>query len=258
MFKKLTEDTTPCKCCSEVAILYGVVDFNKNCEVQRNRHVLPVSGIPVYYYQCPACKCIFTILFDDFTKNDFLTHIYNADYVLVDPDYVEVRPKSFATGINDAFSQQKHISILDYGGGNGLLERSLEESGFSDVDTYDPFSPIYATKPDKRYDCILSFEVFEHSIDPYHTLQEIDGLLKPNGIVIFSTLTQPQDIDDIGLSWWYVGPRNGHVTIHSIQSLQVLARLFTFSLAHFNSGLHLLFREMPDFARHLIRTDPNL
>lgn len=254
-FKKLTVNTTPCKCCSETAILYGVVDFNKNCEVQRNKHVLPVSGIPVYYFRCPACQLIFTTFFDNFTEQDFLTYIYNGDYILVDPDYVSVRPKSFAEGITALFSQQKHISILDYGGGNGLLERLLEASGFSDVDTYDPFSSAYSVKPNRRYDCILSFEVFEHSVNPYHTLQEIDGLLKPDGIVIFSTLTQPQDIDDTGLSWWYVGPRNGHVTIHSVQSLQAVAQKFTFSLAHFNSGLHLLFREIPEFARHLIRTN---
>ena len=48
-------DRAACKCCGATALPYGVVDFHKNCEIQRRR-VLGVSGVPIYYYRCPACR----------------------------------------------------------------------------------------------------------------------------------------------------------------------------------------------------------
>src|SRR5260370_4121273 len=94
---------TACKCCGAMAPLYGVVDFHKNCEVYR-RKVLDVSGVPIYYYRCPACQFIFTTAFDHFTKEDFLRYIYNEEYLLVDPDYQEVRPRGNSVALSSLFS----------------------------------------------------------------------------------------------------------------------------------------------------------
>ena len=85
----------PCKCCGALALLYGVVDFHKNCEIYRRR-VLDLCGIPIYYYRCPVCHFIFTTAFDDFTNDDFQHYIYNEEYLLVDPDYPEARPRANA------------------------------------------------------------------------------------------------------------------------------------------------------------------
>ncbi len=61
---------TRCKCCGSLAFRYGVVDFHKNCEIYR-KNALDVSGIPIYYYRCPACGFIFTTALDQFTNDDF-------------------------------------------------------------------------------------------------------------------------------------------------------------------------------------------
>ena len=39
--------------------LYGLLDFNKNCEIYRN-NALGISGVPIYYHRCPECRFIFT------------------------------------------------------------------------------------------------------------------------------------------------------------------------------------------------------
>jgi hypothetical protein len=76
-----------CKCCSGQAPLYDVADFNKNCEAPRNPNVLPVAGVPVYYYRCKECSFIFTTFFDNFSSEDFSKHIYNDQYILISSKY---------------------------------------------------------------------------------------------------------------------------------------------------------------------------
>jgi len=62
------------------------------------------------------------------------------------------------------------------------------------------------------------------------------------------------DVDrfaELGLAWPYVGPRNGHVTLHSRASLEALWGLFGLSVASFDDNLHLAYATVPAFAQHL-------
>jgi hypothetical protein len=243
--------TAPCKCCGAMAMPYGVVDFHKNCEVQR-RKVLGISGVPIYYHRCPACGFLFTTAFDDFTTDDFLRHIYNEEYVLVDPDYREDRARANAEFLLALFSEGRPRRVLDYGGGNGALAAQLRAAGFPEVETYDPFVPRHSARPAGRFDCVVCFEVVEHSTEPQRTLADMSDFLADPGLIVFSTLLQPPDIDRQGLNWWYAGPRNGHVSLFSRESLISLIEPFGFGLASFNDGVHILFREIPDFASHFL------
>ena len=243
---------TLCKCCGGLALPCGVVDFHKNCEMLR-RHVLDISGVPIYYHRCSACGFIFTTAFDHFTKDDFARFIYNEDYVQVDPDYLEARPRSNAGLLCRLFSGARPRRILDYGGGNGALSDLLRAEGFPEVDTYDPFVPRHSARPTDRYDCVVCFEVVEHAHDPARVFADLNDFVTNPGLILFSTLVQPADIDSQGLNWWYAGPRNGHVSLYSKASLQQLVQPFGFRLGSFNDGMHVLFREVPDFARHFIR-----
>jgi SAM-dependent methyltransferase len=251
-FQPVARTEAPCKCCGAAAPLYGVVDFHRNCEVRR-RHPLPVSGIPIYYHRCPACGFIFTTAFDQFTKEDFARYIYNSDYVFVDPDYKEERPRGNAGLVGNLFPTITPERLLDYGSGDGLLVDVLRATGRFKADAYDPFVPRHATRPAQRYDCIVSFEVLEHSPTPAQTIADMNSLLTENGLIVLSTLLQPADIDQQGLNWWYVGPRNGHVSLFSRASLEKLVAPFGFRHGWFNDNLHVLFREVPAFAKHLIR-----
>jgi 2-polyprenyl-3-methyl-5-hydroxy-6-metoxy-1,4-benzoquinol methylase len=239
-----------CKCCGFAAPLFGVVDFSKNCE-DRRQPPKPLSGIPVYYFGCPQCEMVFTNSFDHFTRDDFTTHIYNAGYAEVDPDFELVRPKDMATRVAGAFAGSPHISILDYGGGNGMLAASLRAHGFSDVTTYDPFTTAFAARPQRRFDLITCFEVLEHSNRPAETLDEIVSLRNSDGLLLFSTLLVPPEIAKIGVSWWYIAPRNGHVTLYSAKSLRSLLAWRGLRMGSENDLIHYACAEIPAFAQHL-------
>jgi 2-polyprenyl-6-hydroxyphenyl methylase/3-demethylubiquinone-9 3-methyltransferase len=244
---------TPCKCCGALAFPYGVVDFHKNCEIHR-RQVLDISGVPIYYHRCPACRFIFTTVFDDFTKEDFLEYVYNEEYLLVDPEYQEQRPRANAVMLRTLFADARPRRILDYGGGNGVLADSLLAAGFSRAETYDPFVPRHSARPLDRFDCVVSFEVLEHSTDPSKTIADMNEFLAEPGLILFSTLVQPADIDKQGLNWWYAGPRNGHVSLYTRTSLAILGQPFGFQCGSFNDSLHVFFRVAPDFAKRFIKT----
>ena len=112
------------------ARLYGLLDFHKNCEIYRN-NALELSGVPIYYHRCPACRFIFTTALDHFTNEDFKRFIYNEQYPLIDPDYQEA-PAAGKRQAGDPIIRrgQAPAGVLDYGGGNGTLASLLREAGF--------------------------------------------------------------------------------------------------------------------------------
>lgn len=244
-------DRTPCKCCGATAHLYGLVDFHKNCESYR-RAVLGLSGIPIYYHRCPDCGFVFTTALDHFTPEDFRHHIYNEDYLLVDPDYQGGRARANADFLAELFSEGRPGRILDYGGGKGDLAESLRAAGYSNVESYDPFVPEHSARPSGRFDCVVCFEVVEHSTDPGRTFAEILSFLDEPGMVIFSTLLLPDDFEQVGLGWWYASPRNGHVSLYTPESLRRVIEPLGYGCASFNQNTHILYREIPEFARSFL------
>ena len=241
----------PCKICSSPSPLFGVVDFNKSCAEQKGIH-LSLSGCPIYYRRCAQCGFTFTTAFDTWDHEAFHHHIYNDSYLVVDPDFKELRPTGNAAMIANTFALSREtMQILDYGGGSGLFAERLRAEGFS-ATTYDPFSE-FNQMPEGRFDLLTCFEVMEHVPSPKDTAATMASLLKPGGAIFFSTLVQPQDFAAIGLTWWYASPRNGHISLHSSTSL---ARLFAphgLRVSSFTEGFHIAYAEIPTFAAHLIR-----
>ena len=73
------------------------------------------------------------------------------------------------------------------------------------------------------------------------------------GLIVLSTLVQPHDIEKQGVNWWYLGPRNAHVSLHTKSSLERLARRVGYKFGSFTESFHVLFRTVPEFARHFIQ-----
>jgi 2-polyprenyl-6-hydroxyphenyl methylase/3-demethylubiquinone-9 3-methyltransferase len=244
----------PCKICGEPAPLYGTVDFNRNCEIEGGVK-LPPSGTPVRYRRCNACGFLFTDAFDRWSRDDFKTHIYNEGYAAVDPEYAEARPRNNAAAVVALFgAHRSERRVLDYGGGNDALCAQLRAAGFPVAVTYDPFVPEFATPPPGgKFDLITCFETLEHMPDPVAGIGDIVAHLDEPGLVLFSTLLQPADFDRHGMGWWYVGPRNGHISLFSRSALVKAWGRHGFRTGSFDDNMHVAFRTLPDFARHLAK-----
>ena len=243
---------TVCKCCGGPAHSFGQVDFHKSCE-SRRREVLGPCGILIEYHRCPCCNFLFTTDFDGFSTDDLKRYIYNDDYIQVDPDYHEERPRTNAETLLELFPTVRPRRTLDYGGGSGRLEGILRDCGFGEVRTYDPFVEEFAERPEGRFDLIVCTEVLEHATQPRRVVEDIASLLDDPGLVVVSTLLQPADIAYQGLNWWYVGPRNGHVSLYTPASLRSLVHPLGLRFGSFNESWHVLMRDaIPAFARHWI------
>ncbi len=240
-----------CKACGTASPALGAVDFNKCCE-DRRRAALPQSGRRVTYHRCPACELVFTGDFDAWDREDFRVQIYNEGYADVNPDYAEDRPAASAALIGTLFGEAcRGLPMLDYGGGDGALAALLSTQHGMAAEVYDPFNPACDIPPHRLFPLITCFEVLEHTPDPRATIFEIAGLVQEEGIVVFSTLVQPPDFLQRGLDWWYVAPRNGHVTIYSAQALRALWTELGFQLVSHGDNLHFAYRTLPAFARQL-------
>lgn len=228
-----------CPICKSKSDIIDVVDFNKSCEENRGKF-LPLSGVPIYYYQCESCEFTFAPEFQSWSENDFLNKIYNDKYIEIDPDYVDNRPKSNSILLKKMFDGQKNdIKHLDYGGGNGKLSELLRQDSWNSH-SYDPF-PQNDTSIESlgSYDLITAFEVFEHVPDVNNLMKNLNKLMSPNSLLLFSTLLLDGNvIKNHRLCWWYASPRNGHVSLFSKKSLLKLGNNYNLKFGSFNNGFH--------------------
>jgi len=248
------ETAVPCPVCGAPAAMLDVVDFNKCCEETRGVR-LPLSGRAIYYHLCPDCGFCFAPQMYVWSLEDFEARVYNEGYQAVDPDYVQVRPeanaKSLLAMLPDFPAGLRH---LDYGGGAGLLSRTLKARGWSSA-SYDPFVDVgVAPEALGSFSLITAYEVFEHVPDVAGLMATLADLLEPEGLVLFTTLLSDGQIGaGQRLTWWYAAPRNGHISLYSRKALARLAARHGFQFGSFTDGFHALWRTRPAWASHLIR-----
>src|ERR1700733_931512 len=238
-FKPVSAAPAPCKICSGVAQLYGVVDFHKGHDK------LPVSAVPIYYRRCVACDFLFTDAFDCWSDEQFKAHIYNDEYLELDLDYNGPRPHANADVVARLWGKYKtETRVLDFGGGNDMFCARLRANGFPVAVTYDPMVSAHARPPEGKFDLVTCFETLEHVPDPVATVALMAKFVAEPGLILYSTVVQPADFSNQRLAWWYVAPRNGHISLFSKRALAALWGQHGYKTFSFTDGIHLAFRTL--------------
>jgi len=246
------DQSLKCSICGGVATPFATVDFNKSC-LEASGASLPPAGIGIDYARCDGCGFCFAPALMAWDLDTFKERIYNDEYVLVDPEYIDTRPRANAASLLSLFGHAtKAFQHLDYGGGNGLLSSILVESGWQSR-SYDPF--VDGTGSLERlgkHGLITAFEVFEHVPDVPALLANLRALQSGNGIILFSTIVTDEHIQPgQPLNWWYASPRNGHISLFSKKSLAILAVKHGLKFRSLSEGVHVFYKNIPTWANGL-------
>lgn len=87
-------------------------------------------------------------------------------------------------------------------------------------------------------------------------MDDLDALLKPDGLLLFSTMLCDNEVaQGRPLHWWYAGPRNGHISLFSRASLARSLQWKGLVFRSFTPGVHAGFRQWPAWAGHLAVPD---
>ena len=233
-----------CSICSQKKLnRIGSKDFGISAgDHFEGRRLYPDYNVQIPYYECQNCFFIFSPAFDTWSKTDFESHIYNEEYVLGDKPFLEERPIRNANLVAALFHREcDEIDILDFGGGAGLLSHELKRANFR-AETYDVHYENNV-KPTRQFDLVTSFEVIEHvpHLNQHAWLSNLISLVKPKtqARVLLGTELSPCR-GKAALDWWYISPRNGHISIHSRASLQILTKAVDFNLFSVNGSMHFL------------------
>lgn len=202
---------------------------------------LILNKYDVQYYKCLSCDFIQT-------ENPYwLSEAYSS--AITAQDIGLIYRNNFIlpilrTVIKTYFNKKK--SIVDYGGGYGVLVRLLRDSGF-DAYRFDIYcNNLFAAGFDdlgdgRRYEILTAFEVFEHLEDP---LNDIKKMLQFSDSIFFSTEIQTNSNVSPD-NWWYIMPETGqHIALYSLKSLRVLASKLNLNFYTNGSNYHLLTKKI--------------
>jgi 2-polyprenyl-3-methyl-5-hydroxy-6-metoxy-1,4-benzoquinol methylase len=198
-------------------------------------HLHGLKGIDITYFECVNCGSLQT------QEPTWLREAYaHSNLSDLDTGAAQrvVGNHAFVLVAAKIFRLQ---TILDFGGGDGLLCRLLRDRGLDARTIDDHATPTYARLFEgsltRNYDLITAFEVFEHLPHPSVSLKDLFQS-KPRFIIASTEIYSGQDA-----TWWYLAPHQGqHVFFYSRDALRSLASHHRYSYYEIN-GRHVFAKE---------------
>ncbi len=171
------------------------------------------------YHKCPTCSYIFldeTFYVDEAREKKHYDKHHNSfestGYVKMFEDLIE----EFVLPHKECIK-----SALDFGcGEDEVLPIVLERNGVA-CDRYDLFYFPKKVYEGKKYDLILSTEVFEHLQNPLEILKKLLLHVEKNGYILLMSAFHP-DNDDEFFKWWYIRDIT-HIGFFNINTFEYIA-----------------------------------
>ncbi len=175
----------------------------------------------ITYYHCKPCEYIFKSPEHyqdlDTQKERYSLHENNEN----DTGYIAY----FQRFLDFTLPHMSNVkSALDFGcGRTSLLSQLLLEKGIA-CDFYDPIYHPNTLGKEKRYDLIVSTEVFEHLHDPKDVFESLLKILHKGGYLAIQTEFHSNEQVSFK-KWWYIGDPT-HIVFFRVQTFSVLCEQF--------------------------------
>jgi len=192
------------------------------CEEQTELFVDNKTNIT--YYHCTACEYIFksSECYQDFTvqKERYDLHT-NDEY---DKGYIAYFQRFLDFVLPHIVKNQDiDMMALDFGcGKSSILSSMLQKKGIY-CDYYDPIYHSYLDK-NRKYNLIVSTEVFEHLHNPKDIFEKLVGRLEEGGYLAIQTQFHTNNIE--AFKKWYYHQDRTHIVFFTVKTFKILAKLY--------------------------------
>ncbi len=193
----------------------------------------------ILYYHCKACEYIFKSPenYQDLEtqKERYNLHENNAE----DAGYVAYFRRFLDFVLPEVKNPQ---NALDFGcGRTSLLASLLEKEGIA-CDYYDPIYHLDTLKDNKKYDLIVSTEVFEHLHQPKEVFADLLERLNSGGYLAIQTEFHA-NTEEAFKMWWY--PQDPtHIVFFRVKTFKVLSDIYGCNVVKDN-GKNMVIIEKP-------------
>ena len=177
------------------------------------------SGI--LYYSCNSCEVIFKSLecYQSIAEQKERYDLHNND------ENDEGYRAYFQRFLDFVLPQVEDVkTALDFGCGRSTLLANILNSINVATDAYDPIYHSDIPYDSKKYDLILSTEVFEHLHDPKAVFDTLVGLLYPGGYLAIQTQFHPRNTE--AFKSWYYHKDPTHIVFFTPQTFRQLAAMY--------------------------------
>ena len=193
-----------------------------NCHIcQHETSSFLHSKTGIRYYHCKVCEYIFKSPqhFQDLSQQ-------KERYNLHENDEDDEGYRAYFQRFLDFVLPQipTPSNALDFGcGATSLLSQMLEEGGIA-CDYYDPIYHPHNLHEDKKYQLIVSTEVFEHLHQPREVFASLLDRLQEGGYLAIQTQFHPND--EASFKKWYYHQDPTHIVFFTAKTFKVLCELY--------------------------------
>jgi len=192
----------------------------------------------IVYYHCDSCEYIFKSpeYYQDFKAQ-------HVRYDLHENDENDAGYRAYFQRFLDFVLPriEKPGAALDFGcGASSLLAQLLEEKGIG-CDYYDPIYHPKEDEKDKKYDLIVTTEVFEHLHQPKEVFVKLLGQLDEGGYLAIQTQFHSNRIETF--KKWYYHQDPTHIVFFRVKTFRKLCEMYGCELLSDNGKNMVLLRK---------------
>ena len=192
------------------------------CEEQTESFIDNKTNI--IYYHCIACEYIFksSEYYQDFIVQKERYDLHTNDEN--DKGYITYFQR-FLDFVLPYIIKNQDISMLalDFGCGKSFILSSMLQKEGIICDYYDPIYHPYLDE-NKKYNLIVSTEVFEHLHNPKEIFEKLVGLLDKDGYLAIQTQFHTNDREVF--KKWYYHHDSTHIVFFTVKTFKILAKLY--------------------------------